>query len=133
MPDGPIILFDGDCALCNRAVRFVVARDAAERFRFAPLRSRIAECLLSPSGVAPASLRSVVLFTDGAARLKTDAVLGILALLPRPWRWLAALRVVPRAWRDWVYDQVARNRHRWFGRVASCPRPEPRLAARLLE
>ncbi len=133
MPDGPIILFDGDCALCSRAVRFVLARDGGGRFRFAPLQSKAAERLLTPAGLAPGSLGSVVLLNSGVALLKTDAALGILARLPRPWRWLAVLRIVPRPLRDRVYDVVARNRYRWFGRAASCPLPPPDLAARLVK
>ncbi|MBK9140316.1 MAG: thiol-disulfide oxidoreductase DCC family protein [Verrucomicrobia bacterium] len=132
MTSGPIILFDGDCALCDRAVRFVVTHDPARRFHFAPLRSEIAARLLASHGLAPDTIRSVVLLHAGQIRVKSDAALGIVARLPAPWRWLGAFRVVPRPLRDWVYDWIARHRHRWFGRAPTCPTPSPELASRLL-
>ncbi len=132
MTSGPIILFDGDCALCDRMVRFVVAHDPARRFEFAPLRSEIAVRLLTPRGLSPDTIRSVVLLHAGLVRVKSDAALGIVALLPAPWRWLGAFRLVPRPLRDWVYDRIARNRHRWFGRAQTCSTPSAELASRLL-
>jgi predicted DCC family thiol-disulfide oxidoreductase YuxK len=133
MSSGPIILFDGDCALCQRAMRFVARRDAARRFRFAPLRSEPAAELLAPHGLTAGEIRSVVLLDDDAIRLKTDAVLGIAARLPAPWRWLVWLRFVPRPLRDGVYALIARHRHRWFGGAAACPAPAPEVRARLLK
>lgn len=133
MNDRLIILFDGDCALCHRAVRFVLARDAAGRFRFAPLRSTAAQHLLAPAGLDPATMRSVVLLADGIAHLKSEAALGICAALPQPWCWLAGLRIVPRRLRDWLYEVVARNRLRWFGRAETCAIPSPDFSARLVQ
>lgn len=132
MTENPIILFDGDCALCNGALRWVIARDPDRRFQLASLASPIARRLLARRGLNPEELNSVVLLDNDTAYLRSDAALRVAAQLRWPWRWLGGLRVIPRPVRDWVYDLVARNRHRWFGRTVNCALPSPEVAARLL-
>ncbi|BDU78323.1 thiol-disulfide oxidoreductase DCC family protein [Mesoterricola sediminis] len=105
-PGGALIRFDGGCVLCRGWVRFLLARDRAGRLRFAPLE-------------APGD--TVVVETAAGTFRRSDAVLEVLKRLPAPWRWAGLLRALPRPWRDAVYDAVARNRHRWFGRDESCP------------
>lgn len=133
MTDGPIIFFDGYCALCSGAIRFVVARDREVRFRLASLQSEVAGRLLTPLGLCPGALHSVILLHGGVALARSDAVLAILDRLPRPWRWFGVLRVVPRPVRDWVYDWVARHRHRWFGKRSRCSLPSSEFTARMIE
>jgi predicted DCC family thiol-disulfide oxidoreductase YuxK len=129
---GPILLFDGVCNLCHAAVRFVIRRDRAEAFRFAPLDSEVGRRLTSrafPEGNVP---DSVILFEDGRAFVGSDAALRIVRHLGGPWSALAVLRLVPRSLRDRMYASVARNRYRWFGRLESCPLPEARTRDRFL-
>jgi len=128
-PDTPqppvqaILLFDGGCGLCDRAVRFVAVRDPVRRFRFVPLQSPEAERLLAPLGIDTHAPNSIVLVADGMVLTKSTAVLWILAQLNSPWRWLRVFRYVPRPIRDRVYELVARNRLRWFGTKTACLRP----------
>ncbi|MEZ5291802.1 MAG: DCC1-like thiol-disulfide oxidoreductase family protein [Vicinamibacterales bacterium] len=126
----PTILFDGGCALCHGAVRWVIARDPAGVFRFAPLDSAVARRLVSTAGPLPDSL--VLVDADGA-HVESEAVLGILRRLPGPWRVAAIGAVVPRPVRNAAYRWVARRRGRWFGRRDACLAPTPDVAARLLD
>jgi len=128
----PTILFDGVCNLCNRSVRFVVARDPNERFAFAPLQSGKGRELLTRVGLAADALTSIVLVEEDRAFEKSDAVLRILAGLSGLWPLLSLLRVVPRKLRDAVYDWIAANRYRWFGQCAECPLPTPEQRRRFL-
>lgn len=120
MANEPIILFDGTCNLCDWTVRFIVRRDPAGRCRFASLQSAASRRLLEPLGLKPQAFDSVVLLADGVLFTKSEAALRIASYLTRPWRWLRLLRIVPRPLRDWVYDLVARHRHRWFGGNLRC-------------
>jgi predicted DCC family thiol-disulfide oxidoreductase YuxK len=129
----PVVLFDGVCNLCNATVRFVVARDPAARFRFAPLQSAAGGSLLARSGLAPRGLDSVVLVDGGRAWQRSDAAIRIAAGLGGAWRLALAFLVVPRPLRDALYDFIARNRYRWFGRHDACPVPTPEQRARFLE
>jgi predicted DCC family thiol-disulfide oxidoreductase YuxK len=124
-PGGPpLLLFDDACNLCLRAVRLVEARDPGRVLRIAPLASATghawrARCRL------PEELDSLVLVEDGRCRVRGDALLGVLAHLRGAGVPRALLRLVPRRLRDHLYDVVARRRHRWFDRRASCALPDP--------
>lgn len=130
-PDAAVILFDGVCTLCKRSVQFVIARDAARRFRFASLQSPAGRALLREAGLPPAHRDSLVLLEGGRAFVRSEAALRIARHL-RGWRWAWALRAVPRPIRDAAYDLVARHRYRVFGKETACPVPTPVLRARLL-
>lgn len=112
---GPLLLYDGGCALCNGTVRFVLRRERAHRLRFAPLEGRTARGVI---GRHPeiAGLDSVVWVSDPGApgelvRTGSDAVLALARYMGGPWRALAVSRILPRSWRDRLYNFVARNRH----------------------
>ena len=127
-----VVLFDGVCNLCNGAVRFVIDRDPEGRFAFAPLQSDFALKRLTAAGIEPAALDGIVLIDAGRVRTRSDAVLGIVGRLRRPWPWLAALRIVPHPLRDAAYNLVARHRYRLFGRQARCRLPTQEEAARFV-
>ena len=130
-----LVLFDGECHLCNGLVQFVITRDPGGRFRFAPLqaeagrRACAAAGLDLPPGATP---NTIVVIQGGRAYVRSDAVLRIAAGLPFPWRFLAVGRMLPRPVRDAVYRLVARNRHRWFGRRRTCPVPRPEVRDRFI-
>ncbi len=132
-----VILYDGVCGLCDRSVRFVVAHDRAGRFRFAPLQSAYAQDALARHGRDPRDLDTVyALFDPGTAaeRLlaKSDATLAVLWALGGVWRLAVLARAIPRRWRNAVYDWVARNRYRWFGRFDHCQVPSAELRQRFV-
>jgi len=128
----PVVLFDGVCNLCHATVRFVLEHDRAGHFRFAPLQSELGRTLLGAHGLDADALDNVVLVDAAGAHVRSDAVLRILRELGAPWRWLAALRFLPRALRDRGYDWIARNRYRWFGKKDACPLPRPEWRDRFL-
>lgn len=135
MPAPTTILFDGTCNLCNGTVRFVVRRDKAARFRFGALQGEAARKLCAEHGITlpEGDPDSVVVIADGRALERSDAALAIAARLPFPWPMFGVFRLLPRAWRDWAYGIVARNRYRWFGRQDSCMLPTPELRARFID
>ncbi len=131
--DAPVILFDGVCNLCNGVVQFVIRRDPRARFRFASLQSAAARDLLTRHGVADDLPDSVVLVANGRVRTKSAAALGVAGGLGLPWSLLGVFWLVPAFLRDAVYDWIARNRYRWFGRREECMVPTPALRERFLD
>jgi len=131
-----IVLYDGVCGFCNGAVRWLLERDRAGLLRFAPLQGETAEGLRRRHPEIPRELETLV-FVEGAAGtervfLRSEALFRVLGVLPRPWRWVAALRVLPRSWTDAAYLAFVRRRYRWFGELDACPVPEPAVRARFL-
>ena len=127
-----VVLFDGVCNLCNGWVQFVVKRDPAAHFRFASLQSAFAAEALRGRGFPRDYLGSIVVLEDGVVYTKSDAVLKVTRGLKAPWPLATVFRIVPRALRDVVYDWIARNRYRWFGKREACMLPGPDTAARFL-
>jgi predicted DCC family thiol-disulfide oxidoreductase YuxK len=127
-----LILYDGHCNLCNGSVNWVIDHDPAGRFVFAPLQSDLGRATLARFGLDARRTESVVLVEGDRATTKSDAALRIARGLALPWRFLALLVVLPVRLRDWVYDQIAGNRYRWFGRSETCRMPTPELAARFV-
>lgn len=134
LPDIPegTVLYDGVCVICAWGFRFVAARDPQARFRFTavqePLGRRMAEAL----GLDTTFPESNAVVIDGIAYLKSDAGIAILSRLPR-WGWVRALRLVPKGLRDWMYDRVAQNRYRLFGRTETCLVPDAALRRHMAE
>lgn len=128
-----VIVFDGVCALCSRWVRFLLRFDRAGRYRFAAMQGAHGRQLLAAHGLDPDDPMSFLLLDGGRAWTDSDAIVQVLRGLGGPWRLLAAIRVLPRAWRDVAYRALARNRYRWFGRHDACFLPTPEQAWRFLD
>jgi predicted DCC family thiol-disulfide oxidoreductase YuxK len=132
MMEHPVILFDGVCNYCNALVNWVMRLDRKGVFRFATLQSEHGRALLRQYGLPEEQLDSVVLVEKGKAYIKSDAALRIGHHLP--W-WLQETRVlwvVPRPFRDAIYDFIARNRYKWFGKKESCMVPTAEQRERFL-
>lgn len=128
-----IVLFDGVCNLCNAAVNFIIDRDPQNRFRFAALQSDTGRELLNRYPLASGPVDSVVLIRSNRPYVKSDAALEIARHLGGAWPALAVFKIFPRFFRDWVYDLIAKNRYRLFGKQDACRIPTPELKARFLE
>jgi predicted DCC family thiol-disulfide oxidoreductase YuxK len=128
-----VILFDGECNLCNGFVGFVLPRVPAGNFKFASLQSPFGQELLSGHALPTNTLDSVVLSEEGRVYSRSTAVLRILRRLSGLWPLLYAFFLVPRPIRDAVYDFIGRNRYRWFGRRESCLMPTPENRKRFLD
>lgn len=124
------MLFDGDCNLCNGAVKFILRRDPAGRFHFAALQSAAGRQALAAAGVTGPLPDSIVLVSEGGIAVKSTAALRITRGLRWPWPLLAVFWLVPFPLRDLVYDWIARHRYRWFGKNKACLVPRPEWRAR---
>jgi predicted DCC family thiol-disulfide oxidoreductase YuxK len=131
-PDDDIILYDGVCIFCSRWVRFVAKRDVAKRFRFTPIQSDYGTRLAQHFGIDPNDPDTNAVIHGGQAYFKSDAALTVLSQLPR-WGWVRVLFAVPPALRNPVYNLVARNRYRIFGRSEVCMVPDASLRERVIE
>jgi len=126
-----VIYFDGYCGLCNGFVDFVLARDRARRFRFAPLQGTTARARFGdPGDVDPTT---ILLEEEGTVFERSTAALRIITAIGGIWRFAGLLRLVPRFIRDAVYDWIARNRYGWFGKRDSCRLPSPEERAVFLD
>jgi predicted DCC family thiol-disulfide oxidoreductase YuxK len=134
----PIVLYDGVCGLCNRAVQFLLKRDRHDRFRFASLQSEFAANLLQRHGIDHNQLDTVYAVLDygkpGEKLLsKGDAFLLFARVLGGIWSVARLVKVVPRPVRNWLYDFIAANRYRVFGKAESCMLPDPAYRHKFLE
>ncbi|WP_420130158.1 thiol-disulfide oxidoreductase DCC family protein [Longimicrobium sp.] len=130
--DGPIVLYDGVCGLCDRSVQLILRNDRRGRFRFAALQSDPGRALLHAFGLSTETLDSIVLVEGGRAWRKSAAALRIARRMDAPWPLLWPLALVPRVVADVFYDLVARNRYRIFGKLDACMIPPPEVRARFL-
>jgi predicted DCC family thiol-disulfide oxidoreductase YuxK len=132
--ESPVLLFDGVCNLCNGTVQWIIERDPEGKIKFASLQSGVGRTLLQQHGLPVDQLNSVVLIDKGKVYLRSDATLQLLYLLGGWWAVLSLkLWVVPRFVLNAVYDYIARNRYRWFGKKDQCMMPSPALKARFLD
>lgn len=129
----PVILFDGVCNLCNGSVLFILNRDPSGIFRFAPLQSETGKNLLSKFDLPNDKLNSIILVENNEYYLRSTAALKILQRLGALWKIVYVFMLVPRPVRDYIYDIVARNRYKWYGKRAECMIPSSDIESRFLE
>jgi predicted DCC family thiol-disulfide oxidoreductase YuxK len=128
-----IVLFDGVCNLCNGAIQFVIKRDKEDKFRFAALQSEIGRKLVAERGIDTSKVDSIILIDPGVAYYtKSEAALEIGTEL-KGYRTLSnILRLIPSSLSNIVYDFIAKNRYKWYGKKESCMIPTPELQAKFL-
>ena len=121
-----LILFDGVCNLCNSSVQFILLRDKKDRFRFASLQSDYGQSILKQYNLPTEHFDSLALVENGKLYKKSSGALRIARRLNSLWPMLYAFIIVPPFIRNFVYDFIAKNRYRWFGKKEECmlPRPE---------
>ncbi|MFP5111902.1 thiol-disulfide oxidoreductase DCC family protein [Bacillaceae bacterium C204] len=127
-----IILFDGVCNLCNSSVQFIIKRDTVGYFKFASLQSESGQTLIKKFGLNN-DLNSFVLIENNKVYLKSSAALRVCSKLGTGWRILSIFRFLPPFFRDFLYDIVAKNRYKWFGKEESCMLPLPEWKERFLD
>ncbi|MBO9682029.1 MAG: thiol-disulfide oxidoreductase DCC family protein [Flavisolibacter sp.] len=132
MEEHPIILFDGVCNFCNSAINFVLKQDKKGIFRFAPLQSEAGQKLLQQYHLSTKEFNSFVLIDNGKVYKKSTASLRVMNQLPWYWKEAQILRIVPTAFRDAIYDFIAKNRYKWFGKREQCMVPTAELRSRFL-
>jgi predicted DCC family thiol-disulfide oxidoreductase YuxK len=130
--DKPILLFDGVCNLCNGFVQFIILRDPQAKFRFAALQSEVGQQLLQKAKMSTSEINTVVLYEKGKFYTHSDVPLRIARHLGGWWILFTIFKIIPKFLRDSIYNWIARNRYRWFGKQESCMMPTPELKARFL-
>lgn len=133
MKQPSVVLFDGFCNLCSGSVQFIIKRDPHSKFRFASLQSDFGRQQVARFGFDPAQVDSIVLIEGDRVYRQSDAALRIARQLPGMWPVLYAGIILPRFLRDAIYNWIARNRYRFFGKKDACWIPTPELKSRFLD
>ncbi|MBA4154841.1 MAG: thiol-disulfide oxidoreductase [Flavobacterium sp.] len=127
-----IILFDGVCNLCDNSVQFIIKHDDKDVFRFASLQSEIGQQILKHIGVDPTKVDSIVLYVPGVAYyLKAEAAMQISSELNSWHRFLSYLSFTGSIG-NFVYDYIAKNRYKWYGKKEECLIPTAALKEKFL-
>lgn len=129
----PIILFDGVCNLCNGSVLFIIKRDPEAKFSFASLQSSFGQSQLKKFNLPLGELNTIFLIKDENFFHKSDAALEIAKGMSGLWPALYIFKIIPSFIRNFVYDLIAKNRYRWFGKQDACMIPTPELKARFID
>ena len=128
----PVVFFDGYCNLCSASVRFIINNDPKANLMFASLQSAEAQILLGDVPVEGTDPATLVLLENGEKYERSSAALRIAGYLRFPWKVGRIFLIIPKWLRDPVYNFIARNRFRWFGRADSCMMPTPENNARFV-
>ncbi len=132
--DKKIILFDGVCNLCNSSIQFIIKHDSKDLFRYTPLQSETGKRLISERKIDTSKIDSIILIEPGVAYYtKSNAALRIGSNLEGYHNISGLLNLIPSKLRNIVYDFVAKNRYRWYGKKEECMVPTPELKAKFLD
>ena len=131
--DKPIILFDGVCNFCNAGVNFIILQDKKNIFRFAALQSNAGQELADKYQLPKENFNSFILIDKDKAYNRSTAGFKVYGKLPWYWKWTQIFWIVPRFITDAVYDLIARNRYKWFGKKEECMIPTPEIRSRFLD
>jgi predicted DCC family thiol-disulfide oxidoreductase YuxK len=133
MSDNSVILFDGVCNLCNNSVQYVIKHDARKIFRFAALQSDAGQAILKQYNLPSTDLNSFVLLQNNTVYTKSTAALLVAKQLNGIVKVLYGFIIVPAFIRNAVYNIIAKNRYKWFGKQISCMMPTIDLQSRFLK
>jgi len=129
----PIILFDGVCNFCNTSINFIIRQDKKKVFRFAALQSGAGKEFLEKYNLPKDYLESFILIDKGKVYKSSTAGLRMYNKLPWYWKWLQVFWIVPKFIRDGVYNVIAKNRYKWFGKKEECMIPNEDIKNRFIQ
>ena len=134
LPKGKkIILFDGVCNLCDASVHYVIKHDKNDLFRIVALQSDLGQTILKHIGINPSHIDSIILYEPGVAYYyKSSAVVEIAKGLSGIFTWFTLFQILPTVLRDYVYDYVAKNRYKWYGKKQECLVPNKEIVSKFL-
>jgi predicted DCC family thiol-disulfide oxidoreductase YuxK len=133
LSDKPVILFDGVCNLCNRAIQFIIKRDKKKQFLFASLQGKTGSELLKQFDLPADQFNSFVLIENKKAYTRSTAALRVAKKLSGGWSILYGLLILPPFLRDPLYNLIAKKRYKWFGKRDECMIPTPEVKERFLD
>lgn len=128
----PVVLFDGVCNLCSSVVQFIIKHDKKKQFRFASLQSDFGQKILAENKFSTTDLSSFILLEDGKLFTKSTGALRVVKRLKALWPLLYGFIIIPPFIRNAVYNWVAKNRYKWFGKKEACWLPTPELKSRFI-
>jgi predicted DCC family thiol-disulfide oxidoreductase YuxK len=128
-----LILFDGVCNLCNTSIQYVIKHDKNNLFMFAPLESTIGQDIINKYNIDTKNTDSIILYSEeNGLFTKSTAAVKIANHLGFPLNILSVFFIIPPFIRNWVYDFIAKNRYRWYGKQEACMIPTPELKSKFL-
>ncbi|MFL0352663.1 thiol-disulfide oxidoreductase DCC family protein [Xanthomarina sp. GH4-25] len=128
-----LILFDGVCNLCNASVQYVIKHDKNNEFMFAPLQGETGKKIINHYKIDTSKIDSIILYTNtNKIYFKSTAALKIASKLGFPTNLLRVFLIVPAFIRNWVYNYIAKNRYKWYGKQNECMIPTENLKAKFL-
>jgi len=128
-----LILFDGVCNLCNTSIQYVIKHDKTNRFMFAPLQSAIGKQIITAFHIDTEKTDSILLYSnEKGLSIKSTAALQVAKHLGFPRNLISIFFIVPAFIRNWVYDFIAKNRYRWYGKKDACMIPTPELKSKFI-
>tara|TARA_B110000503_G_scaffold134939_1_gene214637 strand:+ start:242 stop:658 length:417 start_codon:yes stop_codon:yes gene_type:complete len=129
-----ILIFDGVCYLCNNAVLKVIRNDKKNTFLFATLQSKSGQEMINYLKIDISKIDSITLYEPGVSYdIKSTAVLKVMKDFDGLWFLTQAFFIFPEGLRNFIYDYIAKNRYKWFGKKESCMIPTPELINRFLK
>lgn len=129
-----LILFDGVCNLCNSSVQFIIKHDKKNIFLFTPLQSVTGKAIIKAHNIDTEKLDSILLYTTKKdLDYKSTAALKIASNLRFPIKLISVFIIIPAFIRNWIYDIIAKNRYKWFGKKESCMIPTVELKNKFLQ
>lgn len=126
----PLFVFDGHCVLCSSGASFIMKHDRTHSVQFASAQSELGKAIYE--ALAMPIDETYLLIDAAGVHTKSEGYFRLAQILGGWWRIGAIVSLVPRPIRDWIYDQVARNRYRWFGRTEQCRLLTPEQRKRLI-
>ena len=132
--DKKLILFDGVCNLCNSSINYVIKHDKKNLFMFTALQSNLGKQIIQHFDIDTNKTDSILLYnSETGVDYKSTAALKIASQLGFPRNLMAIFLIVPNFTRNWVYDYIAKNRYKWYGKKETCMIPTPELKNKFLE
>jgi predicted DCC family thiol-disulfide oxidoreductase YuxK len=131
--DKKLILFDGVCNLCNTSVQYVIKHDKKNSFMFTALQSEVGQQIIKDYNIDTSKTDSILLYTpENGVVSKSTAALKIAQNLGFPQNVMSIFFIIPPFIRNGVYDYIAKNRYKWYGKKESCMIPTPELKSKFL-
>jgi predicted DCC family thiol-disulfide oxidoreductase YuxK len=132
-PNKKIILLDGVCNLCDSSVQFIIKHDKNDIFRFVSLQSELGQEILKYIGIDPINIDSIILYEPGIAyHYKSSAALEIAKSLGGFFHFGTVFKIIPAGIRNQLYDYIAKNRYKWYGKKESCMIPSKEIKNKFL-
>ena len=128
-----LILFDGVCNLCDASVQYIIKHDKNDLFRYAALQSEVGQKVISKFNIDTAKTDSILLYSkENGISYKSTAALKIASKLGFPRNLMVVFLIIPAFIRNLVYDYIAKNRYKWYGKKEECMIPTPELKSKFL-